>query len=325
MLCCCRCASSAPVLLQLAEATVIHNEVQLQESLEGRMLAEQQVHSLRLQLEDGQALLDQLKLKLNQLVAVEQAAAEEAAAVRSALQAAVAGGVAGGSAAGSSSPVSSSSQQRPGGSLSLGEEVGAAVGTLVQRIKALEQQLAAQQQQLQEAATAAAQQHQQQQVAAPPAAQAVGVQCEPPAPPAAQAVGVQCEAAVQASAGVQAAEPHSLRASAAQTDAGQPEEDVGYGRADPQQQQVAQLTAQLAAARLAEVGAKAELAATEARLLEAEHKVRGWVGLNSFVLEGLFAVIWGFQQARNLAECSVLPGLCCSWRQSRASRLKRLL
>ena len=266
---------SPPSALQVAEATVLHNEVQLQESLEGRMLAEEQVHSLRLQLEDGQALLDQLKLKIGQLAAAEQAAAEEAAAVRSTLQGAVSGVAAGGSAA-DSGGLDSSSQQRPGGSL--GDEVGTAVGTLVRRIQALEQQLAGQQQQLQEAATAAAQQQQQhhQAAAAPPAMEAVGVQCEPAAPPALQAVGVQCEAAPQASAGVQAAEPRGMRASAAQTDAGQPEEDVSYGRADPQQQQVAQLTAQLAAARLAEVGAKAELAGTEVRLLEAEREVRGW-------------------------------------------------
>ena len=262
----------AHLLLQVAEATVLHNEAQLQHTLEGRMLAEGQVHSLRLQLEDGQALLDRLKLKLGQLAAAEQAAAAEAAAVRSALQAAVAAGATGGgSAAGSGSPYSSS----------LGEEVGAAVGTLVKRIQALEQQVTSQQQQLQEAATAAAQlqqqQQQQQQAAASPPMEAVGVQCELPAPPAAQTVGVQCEAAVQASAGVQAVEPHNMRASAAQTDAGQPEEDVCYGRADPKQQQVVQLTAQLAAARLAEVGAKAELAGTEARLLEAERQVRGWV------------------------------------------------
>jgi hypothetical protein len=256
----------AYLLLQVAEATVLHNEAQLQHTLEGRMLAEGQVHSLRLQLEDGQALLDRLKLKLGQLAAAEQAAAAEAAAVRSALQAA--GATGGGSAAGSGSPYSSS----------LGEEVGAAVGTLVQRIQALEQQVTSQQQQLQDAATAAAQlEQQQQQAAASPPMEAVGVQCEPPAPPAAQTVGVQCEAAVQASAGVQAVEPHDMRASAAQTDAGQPEEDVCYGRADPKQQQVVQLTAQLAAARLAEVGAKAELAGTEARLLEAERQVRGWV------------------------------------------------
>ncbi|PRW61371.1 leucine-rich repeat containing [Chlorella sorokiniana] len=238
-------------LLKVAEATVLHNEAQLQESLEARCTAEEQVYALRLDLEEQQALAGQLEAKLSQLAAAEQAALADAAEVRSALQAAqlassgaahTAGQqpdnmVAGAAVAG---PTSSSSG-------SLGKQVGIAVSALVERTRALEQQLGQQQ-----AALERAQQR-----------------------PAGVAVAVQCDSQARADAAMQA-EPGSAVPASTQTEsAGQQGTaaagpSVHYGQADPEQQQVAELTQQLPDSRLATVAAKAEQAAAQSKLQEAE-------------------------------------------------------
>ena len=245
-----------------------------------------QVHALRLELEGEQAAVTALQARVSQLALSEQAAVDDAAAVRSTLQAACASvaqqaaTLGGGQqqqqhqeqqqqplAAGAALPQPAAGQapaNSQGGSLD--QDVGTAVGTLVQRIRSLEQQLAMQAAELQRAAA--------------PAVQAVGTQCSPPD---------HADAAVQSAP---ADDSGHIAAAATQTDAdaaggaealpahgseapqpGASHAGDGYGRADPQQQRVAELTAQLADARLAEVAAKADHAASEARLQDAECKV----------------------------------------------------
>ena len=246
-----------------------------------------QVHALRLELEGEQAAVTALQARVSQLASSEQAAVDDAAAVRSTLQAACASvaqqaaTLGGGQqqqqhqeqqqqqplAAGAALPQPAAGQSpanSQGGSLD--QDVGTAVGTLVQRIRSLEQQLAMQAAELQRAAA--------------PAVQAVGTQCSPPdrADAAVQSApaddsGHIAAAATQthadAAGGAEASAAHGSEA----PQPGVSNAGDGYGRADPQQQRVAELTAQLADARLAEVAAKADHAASEARLQDAECKV----------------------------------------------------
>ncbi|KAL4423912.1 hypothetical protein ABPG75_001213 [Micractinium tetrahymenae] len=262
-------------LLKVAEATVLHNEVQLQEALEGRMSAEEQVHALRLELEDGQMLLQQLKAKLEQLTASEEAAQSDAVAVRSTLASVVhhvtglalpaeqrAGSAAQqqppqqGSTLATGLPWSASVGQHVQACSGLGQEVGATLQALLGRISDLQQRMASQQEALEAAEVAAGQQ---------------------PLELEQQAVGVQCELPAVASTAVQAvpSEDGMAAACGTQTDAetaGDAHDGV-YGRPNAQQQQLAELTAQLAAARLEAVAAKTEHSALEAQLLDAEHQL----------------------------------------------------
>lgn len=264
-----------------------------------------QVHGLHLELESEQAAAAALQTQVSQLLASEQAAVDDAAAVRSMLQAAYASAVQQAAALDDGrqqqAPVQQQ-QQRPGSPAadsqqpaaglphasasdqggSLGQEVGAAVGALVQRIHSLEQQLASQQQSLQEAEL---------RQAAAPALQAAGVQCSPPdhadaavqSAPTGDAAGSTAAAATQTDVeAAGAAAPAAEQGDDAAPSATSTSAD-GYGRADAQQQRVAELTTQLAEARLAEVAAKADHAASEARLQEAERKV-GWLAGGKEVL-----------------------------------------
>lgn len=234
-----------------------------------------QVHSLRLALEDSQALLGQLKNKLDELTTAEQAAQQEAAAVTRTL-AAVLQQVPGlplaepqgtcvqqaGSVPGATNCLPHTASQQPGSSQhaagsqqvhssgSLDRQVGSALTTLLQRISALEQQLASQQE------CAAADKH------------TVGVQCDPPAT-ASTAVQAAPSATANSVASCTQTDTDGAQASGSPVETGTAEAE--YGRPDAQQQQVAELTAQLAAARLAEVAVKAD---AETRLLEAERKVK---------------------------------------------------
>lgn len=252
------------------------------------------MHALRLDLEGEQALVKQLQVKLDELAASEQAVIEDAAAVRCALQAACTAAAQEASASGSSlsempPTQQQQQQQRPeqgtaawqqqagiapaaaGGrgsqqGCTLGQEVGTAVGALVQRIHTLEQQLASQQQAMQEAERLRA---------VAPAVQAAGVQCSPPAQSDAAVQAAPADLGCTAAAAAQTDTDAAVQGSGAAPPAPSPTPDAGsYGRADPQQERVTELTAQLAVARLAEVSAKADHAAIEARLLEAERKVR---------------------------------------------------
>lgn len=217
------------------------------------------MYALRLELEGEQALVGQLEAQLNQLAAAEQAAAADAAAVRSALQAALLmGGRQGGDAQagapleGMQSAAASAEAAAPSSnsSSSLGKQVGTAVAALLERVRLLERQVAQQQ--------AALEQAQQR--------------------PAMAAAAVQCDSQARSDAAMQA-EPGSAVPASTQTEAAGLESTAGggttagYGQAHPEQQQIAQLTQQLADARLAAVAAKAEQAAAQSKLQDAERQV----------------------------------------------------
>lgn len=227
-----------------------------------------QVHALRLEVEDAQTLLGQLKAKLEQLAAAEQAAQQDAGRVRKMLVA-------------TSKAVHLESAQDPSSKVpqlprsgdgaadvfdslgSLEEDVGAVVSILLQRIATLEQQQTGIQPEAAAPAAPAA-------LAAPavPEQRAVSVQCasQPLTTTASQATPVAASSGTQTDAD---AVPCPKAAAAAAEAEGRE-----YGWPDMQQQEVAELTAQLAAARLAEVAARAEQAATNAKLQEAQSKVR---------------------------------------------------
>jgi len=131
-----------------------------------------------------------------------------------------------------------------GDATSLGKQVGTAISALVERVQSLEQQVAQQQ--------AALEQAQQR--------------------PQVVASAVQCDSQPQSDAAMQA-EPGSAVPASTQTEAAGPE--AGYGQAHPEQQQVAELTQQLADARLAAVAAKADQAAAQSKLQAAERQVGG--------------------------------------------------
>lgn len=218
------------------------------------------MYALRLELEGEQAAVSQLQEKLSQLAAVEQAATAEAAEVRGMLQAAQLAS----SACQSAAPVQvEQAQQQPAGtqpggdsavaasnSSSLGKQVGTAVSALLERIRSLEHQLAQQQ--------AALEQAQQQ-----PVVEAAAVQYEP------QGLSEAAVQAVPASSAPASTQTGAPAQEAVAADSPAP----GYGQADPQQQQVAVLTQQLAEARLAAVAAKAEQAAAQSKLQDTERQV----------------------------------------------------
>ena len=211
-----------------------------------------QVHALRMELERTRGLLAQADGKLCDLAAAQ----DELSAVRLALAQCQLDF----QAADVVLPASLDCVEVPP------KGAGAAVACLVQQLCSLRLQAARQEQQLCEAA----------------AAMAAAVQ-QAPSPAAQQHQVVQCEAAMQlASAAVQVSQQAAagLQSAAVQTDVlevdsmvavGLPmdvsvDADGYYGRAGPhqqlQQQHVAHLMAQLVDARLAEVSATADLAAS---------------------------------------------------------------
>lgn len=157
-----------------------------------------------------------------------------------------------------------------------GHEVEAALRALQSRISDLKQQVSQRDTLLTAEAAAAAQQ---------------AVQ------PERQAVGVQCEVLAVASTAVQVMPAEDGIAAACGTQTDTDAEDYGgahggtYGRPDALQQQLAELTAQLAASRLEAVAAKAEHSALEARLLDTEHQVT--CNIYSLYSLSLQAFAWG--------------------------------
>jgi hypothetical protein len=251
-----------------------------------------QVAAQRQELEDKQAAAARLQVQLERLAAAELEAREEAAAVQQAVLAAVA------ELGQEAQPAAGPAGDSPAGA-DARHDAAAHVSALVQRIRNLERQLADQQERQQEAAQGAAENAEAQRCGG---TQAAGVQCEAAAVchSGVQAAAVEaavchtgsqtaaaetavCHSGVQAGASEAAVPP----AEATEDSSTQTEREPGdeacsapaataapaYGRPDQLQQQVAQLTAELAAARLAQVGGKAEAAALRSQLHSAQQEV----------------------------------------------------
>lgn len=244
-------------------------------------------------------LVGQLEAKLSQLAAAEQAAAADAAEVRTALQEAQLVSIAAAQAAGQEplGQAGAHPRKQPDGvqpaaanpsHSSLGKQVGTAVAALRARVHSLEQQVAKQQ--------AALEQAQQR-----PAMVAAAVQC---------GCESHSDAAVQAEPG--SGVPASTQTVAAvlgtAADAGP---TAGYGQAQPEQQQMAELTQHLADARLTAVAAKAEQAAAQSRLRDAERQVGCTSnGFAVFILNSLPLCIACVTQLKPL-RCKPIPCTAC--------------
>ncbi|KAL4856690.1 Transcription initiation factor TFIID subunit 14b [Chlorella vulgaris] len=268
--------------LEASEAAVLRSELQLRERLAGSLQAEQQAEMLRLELDAARLLAAQLKAQLAETAVSEQTAREEATAAQRSMQAAVDELVSIFTASDlqqqqvlQAQVILDTQQQRqqqqqqdgsrPVGGLAADQpaaadpgcthHISAAAAEAVANVRALACHVRELQQRLDQ---------QQDEAAAPLQQQAASAQTT-------QAVGIQCDLAETQSSFAPTAK-EQLEEAAPEAEDSQGVSAAPVGQLDLLQQQVAQLTAELAAATLAAAGAKADLAAFEAARAEAECK-----------------------------------------------------